>query len=471
LNIPFAIPGCTDPLAINFDPLATMDDGSCVYPAPSFTGLTYELVGTNTIPGYDTYRVYANFTNPFDQLVAIFGQDITPLTVANTGDFYQNFAGGPLSSNNSGNYGIVPELEFDSWFTIGTEQAPNLLQTLGLDYSAFEAGNDFIVNDAIGGAWFVLPGQEPSSFPDVNGKVLIAQLTTNGTVDMMVNLQYRAQNGSNPQEIGLMLSFPPLIAGCTYANASNYDPAANSDDGSCLFPGCTDPAALNYDPIANVDNGSCVAIVNGCTDCNAINYNPAANTDDGSCIATVFGCTDPSALNYNPAANADNGSCVAVVLGCTDPSATNFNAGANTDDGSCIATVFGCTDPSALNYNPAANTDNGSCVAVVLGCTDPTATNFNAGANTDDGSCIATVFGCTDPAAFNFDPSANTDNGTCVAVTPGCTDPLAGNFNCDANVDDGSCVAGGCVGDLDNNGQINTGDLLILLAVFGTICP
>jgi hypothetical protein len=24
---------------------------------------------------------------------------------------------------------------------------------------------------------------------------------------------------------------------------------------------------------------------------------------------------------------------------------------------------------------------------------------------------------------------------------------------------------------LDNNGQINTGDLLILLAVFGTICP
>ena len=25
------IPGCTNPLATNYDPLATVDDGSCVY--------------------------------------------------------------------------------------------------------------------------------------------------------------------------------------------------------------------------------------------------------------------------------------------------------------------------------------------------------------------------------------------------------------------------------------------------------
>lgn len=47
--------------------------------------------------------------------------------------------------------------------------------------------------------------------------------------------------------------------------------------------GCTDPAATNYNAAANVDNGSCTYTVLGCTDPSAINYDPLANTDDGSC--------------------------------------------------------------------------------------------------------------------------------------------------------------------------------------------
>ena len=38
----------------------------------------------------------------------------------------------------------------------------------------------------------------------------------------------------------------------------------------------------------------------GCTDSTALNYNPNANSNDGSCDFEIFGCTDPSALNYNP---------------------------------------------------------------------------------------------------------------------------------------------------------------------------
>ena len=35
-------------------------------------------------------------------------------------------------------------------------------------------------------------------------------------------------------------------------------------------------------------------------DTNAVNYNPGANTDDGSCI--YAGCTDPLASNHNASA-------------------------------------------------------------------------------------------------------------------------------------------------------------------------
>jgi hypothetical protein len=230
--------------------------------------------------------------------------------------------------------------------------------------------------------------------------------------------------------------------GCTDVTAYNYNPAANTDDGSCIavVNGCTDATAFNYNPAANTDDGSCIAVVNGCTDATAFNYNPAANTDDGSCIAVVSGCTDATAFNFNSAANTDDGSCIAVVNGCTDATAFNYNPAANTDDGSCIAVVNGCTDATAFNYNPSANTDNGSCIAVVNGCTDVTAFNYNPAANTDDGSCIAVVNGCTDATAFNYNPAANTDDGSCIAVVNGCTDATACNYNLQANVDDGSCV-------------------------------
>ena len=50
-----------------------------------------------------------------------------------------------------------------------------------------------------------------------------------------------------------------IILGCTDSTTNNYDPLANSDDGSCTYDiyGCTDPSTLNYDPVATVDDSSC----------------------------------------------------------------------------------------------------------------------------------------------------------------------------------------------------------------------
>jgi len=70
--------------------------------------------------------------------------------------------------------------------------------------------------------------------------------------------------------------------------------------------------------------------------------------------------------------------------------------------------------------------------------------------------------------------SDTNNNGICDDEdTPGCTYPLAPNFNPAATMDDGSCewtAEPACVGDLDNDGAISVGDLLILLGVFGDPC-
>ena len=75
--------------------------------------------------------------------------------------------------------------------------------------------------------------------------------------------------------------------------------------------GCQNDAALSYNSRANVactDNDStdygcdsrrCVTPVYGCTDHMFVEYDPLANTDDGSCNTTaVFGCPRTWSFQY-----------------------------------------------------------------------------------------------------------------------------------------------------------------------------
>jgi hypothetical protein len=120
--------------------------------------------------------------------------------------------------------------------------------------------------------------------------------------------------------------------GCTDSTACNYDPLANTDDGSCLTAwGCTDSTALNYDPSATCDDGSCTYCVYGCTDSiGSVNYNPLATCDDGSCIAIIYGCTDSTACNFDSLATVDDGSCT-VLDNCGVCGGTNAPSTGNCD--------------------------------------------------------------------------------------------------------------------------------------------
>ena len=83
-------------------------------------------------------------------------------------------------------------------------------------------------------------------------------------VSGVVSLRFRGESSGLSSDYyndlcidDICVSGPP-VSGCTNANACNYDPAANIDDGSCTMPGCNDPLANNYDPAAGCDDGSCL---------------------------------------------------------------------------------------------------------------------------------------------------------------------------------------------------------------------
>lgn len=93
---------------------------------------------------------------------------------------------------------------------------------------------------------------------------------------------------------------------------------------------------------------------------------------------------------------------------------------------------------------------------------------------------VAPTTGCTYPNACNFAPSATQDDGSCDffgCVVEGCTYPEAANYLAEASYDDGSCyfpaapADPACMGDLNGDQLITTGDLLLFLTVFGEGCP
>ena len=63
------------------------------------------------------------------------------------------------------------------------------------------------------------------------------------------------------QQEGLFVLHTPYGSyegfGCTNQNASNFNPNASINDGSCIFLGCTDSTAENYNSFATEDDGSC----------------------------------------------------------------------------------------------------------------------------------------------------------------------------------------------------------------------
>jgi gliding motility-associated-like protein len=256
-----AILGCTDPQGLNYNPFATVDDGSCIY-----------LVLGCTDPQANNYNPNADVDD----------NSCTYDVLGCTDPQANNYNPNANIDNGSCTYDVLGCTD---------PQANNYNPNANID-------NGSCTYDVLG-----------CTDPQANN------YNPNANVD----------NGSCTYD----------ILGCTDPQANNFNPNANIDNGSCTYDvlGCTDPQANNYNPNANVDNGSCTYDILGCTDVTAFNYNPNANVDDNSC--EYEGCTNPQALNYDPNATLEDGTCIfpPTIDDCDDVNVFIPNAFTPNNDG------------------------------------------------------------------------------------------------------------------------------------------
>ncbi len=176
-------------------PYLTLSFEEVAIPEPQFTALSAELGGEA-----HTIRVYANIPENWE-IQVMFGFTLHPLTVTAPEGFYHNNLGGATSADIDPLAVILdPLVEFDSWITIGWENnIDNGIAELPIDapfLNAWEAGADLVANDLFGENILVttLPEAFPPNTADINGRVLVAQFTSNGPIDGCLNFSLRRLN-------------------------------------------------------------------------------------------------------------------------------------------------------------------------------------------------------------------------------------------------------------------------------------
>ncbi len=166
------------------------------------TGVEMEIyfvhngVNSGLPAGYITYRCYVTFTNPEDVMGSVYavpgGAGSPPFSVTTDCDFYQNPNAGLLAQdNNPAFWPIFPDMEWDSWLTIGKENSftpganTTALSIPAGAFAPFEAGNSFTITDGI---FFIPNNNEINTIAGADLRVLVGQFTTCGEVCVDFNI-------------------------------------------------------------------------------------------------------------------------------------------------------------------------------------------------------------------------------------------------------------------------------------------
>ena len=485
-----AIPGCSDFNAVNWNPWANYDDGSCIIQnseCPQGEALIEIIVTPDNFGQETSWALYSEQESLFS---------------APIGTYTGAAAGIPIS-----NTYCVPE----------------------------GAGYDIVIEDIYGDG---LAGATTGG--NVNGNFVV--LGCEG--DTLYNLQDDFPEGNFGYQT-LSTYFTPVacngttaLTGCTDSNFVEYNFEATLDDGSCLTSvilGCLDDSQFNYNPEANTEDviqfcdytltitdgvgdgwfGSWLGIYQSGYNSPQYQMGPNDGTEvsfnisglDASKRTHIYFFTTPQSIStiqqcgftltnsegdiiiespffstipfieesgwyvYEIDLYCGN-TCEEFVYGCLDETASNFNLNSNTEDGSCYYQP-GCTQAGYLEFYTQdfeADFDNGSCQTLVaFGCVDNIACNYDPEANLDNEGCLYASVGydCEGFCLNDLDLDGICDENEIL----GCTNQNAWNYNPDATDDDEGCLYdAGCISGPGEPYWLNDGCFAWVIDVSPSCC-
>jgi len=159
--------------------------------------LEIDTLPLSGVAGATTYRLFVQLNNPGDCLSAVVGEDFDATWITSTAPFFQHPLGGVTpEAIDPILFTLYPDLEQDSWVTVGIDGPPDAAADQGglqivestSWVSSFEAGNSIAMNSTYGDGWFSLPTNS-NGIPDEDDRVLLAQLTTTGHISGQLYLQ------------------------------------------------------------------------------------------------------------------------------------------------------------------------------------------------------------------------------------------------------------------------------------------
>ena len=369
LTVSNDVPGCTDPAAANYNPAATVDDGTCCL---------------------DNIVTF-NLTDAF-------------------GDGWSFGSGGAwggiiFNGTDSVEFASGASLSFDLCLAEGCYTAAISMGAWGQEASWEAVQNGVVLNSGSGAGGSGTTFDTDFFFWAGSGACVVYGCSDENACN------YDAGANLNDGSCEYL-----TCAGCIDPTACNYDDTATLDNGTCDYSciGCLDATALNYCETCTVDDPE------SCLFCEGIYYSFTIfdSFGDGICCAFGEGAYSVTAGGEVVASGGDFADsentlfCVTDAAACVSVSLTPDNYPGETSwvlsnaatgevilEGDGTEGVFGTAD----------------CTS---GCSDPGACNFD-GSDLNDGSCDYSCIGCTDSAAANYSPDATVDSGDCVYCDPG----------------------------------------------------
>ncbi|MAO45805.1 MAG: hypothetical protein CL823_01505 [Crocinitomicaceae bacterium] len=327
--------GCTDSSACNYNPDATMDDGSCDYDC---TGCTDE-----DACNYDVTAIIDDGSCEFPDIA--FGCDCESLVEFNT-VLVGTDQSEPIEFEGTGMLeSIVIDMNWEDVESSASWPADLIILFTSPNGLCYELGGYNVqsgVCDFLGNYLDFYPNEWQTTVAGNYGieiNMIALGIEGEGTWSVSIANGYTNSEGAL---YDLSIIFVGIceqeitidILGCTDEEACNYMPEATQDDGSCVFQ--ETPYDCDGNCLNDVNaNGICDELdVVGCTDLDACNYNAEATFDDESC--EYDSCDCPADINEDGIISVADILLLLGEFGCM----SNCDADLNSDGATNVQDVL-----------------------------------------------------------------------------------------------------------------------------------